>query len=233
MKRKFLIVLMFLMALSYVVGCGMEANKAGVSADVILSAENEATVRPTASPTPTKTPVATTTPAHSVCTWNEGVITTAHAITTESTPSTCTEAGKAKEVCSVCGYVESEVATGFVLGHDYEKVYVMCDGPTCTNGAYYNLVCIRCDCYGGDGTDPALDHVSDDGVITHEGNCTDPTVVKYTCVDCGSHLGYDNYLTDEHDWITGYTDPYWSVKEQKFVQDEVTYCSRCNIERGN
>ena len=212
-----------------------------------------ATTKPsaTATPKPTQTPGIA---AHT-CVWNTGSITKAatcmeegvksytcticNTIKTESIAKTdhkystinlsasCTEPGTVIVSCDICGYVNSSASSGSALGHDYVKQWTWGVGPTCAAGASYYEKCSRCGAVGDEGFEEHLPHTME-GTITFDGDCSDPTIVEYRCAVCGAPGGYDYYYTDEHDWVEGLTAPYWSEEAQDFVQDTVTYCSRCN-----
>ena len=221
------------------------------------TAKPVATEKPvaTAKPVVTTAPVVTPAVAPHTCSWNSGTVTkaatcnstgtmtytcsvchetkteeiakTSHNYITESTSASCEVAGSAYDVCTNCGAKSNTRTEGTALGHDYEKVYVMSDGPTCGCSAHYNMICTRCGALGDVGEDEALGHSPDGGTVTREGNCRDEEIVTYYCTRCGSECGHDMYTTDDHNWVEG-TYEEWSEELLTVVTKTETYCSRCN-----
>lgn len=42
-------------------------------------------------------------------------------------------------------------------------------------------------------------------------------------------LGIESHFEDDHDWITGISDPVWDEESHSFITFETTYCSRCGV----
>ncbi len=131
----------------------------------------------------------------------EGIAKTTHNYITESIPATCTEAGRIKTYCSICGDVQSEVAGEAAKGHIAgAKAYWQGQGPTCLSTAYYNICCSTCGERLESGTDPALPCTEVATVIYPETCCSDG-VVSIDCSVCGCHLRNEHIEpNDNHDW---------------------------------
>ncbi len=103
-------------------------------------------------------------------------------------PPSCTSAGTANRVCSVCGYAVKTVVPA--LGHDMSKSVVT--EPTCTNQGYTTHYCTRCD-YSetSDFTEP-LGHTTDgsDFYISNDGK-----LVK-DCTRCKEPVEMTTYSID-------------------------------------
>ena len=201
----------------------------------------------------------TSEPMPHTCTWNGGSITTeatcssegvktyictgcgntrtesvakaSHTYVTENIPATCVEAGKTKIYCSICGEVQSETSSGVPTGHNFVKEVAWGSSePTCTTGGYYNLVCSDCGAFGGEGIDPALGHTPVSREISH-GDCVTNTIVVTECSVCGWEISREAYYEDDHDWITGTSDPVWDDTIGDFITHEIIYCSRCGMRK--
>ena len=156
----------------------------------------------------------------------ESIAKTSHNYVTETFPATCTRGVRTVTACSICGDVQSETYSGGPLCHLWEKTYWP-EAPTCRNGGYYYQTCARCGEKGESGTDPALPHTQVQTEIRH-GNCTEETVLVFTCSSCGIELGRDGHTEpNDHDWQQV------SYEERNLITGEmetktVTACSRCH-----
>ena len=157
----------------------------------------------------------------------ESIPRTSHSYVTETTEATCTTAGTTKTYCSICGDVQSQGAGAAALGHDFERYYWP-SAPTCTCWGTYILNCTRCGENSGDWvSEPPIPHTPVTTEICH-GNCSVETITVTTCTVCGLELSRDAHYEDDHDWVTGLSDPEWDEESESFVQREGTYCSRCS-----
>ncbi len=156
----------------------------------------------------------------------ESIAKTSHNYVTETFPANCTKGKRTVTSCSICGDVQSETYSGGPVGHIWEKTYWP-EAPTCRNGGYYYQTCSKCGEKGESGTDPALPHTYVATEICH-GNCTDVTVIEYTCSSCGTNLGRDVHTEpNDHDWHKV------SYEERNLITGEmetktVIACSRCH-----
>ncbi len=156
----------------------------------------------------------------------ESIAKTSHNYATETFPANCTKGKRTVTFCNICGDVQSETYSGGPVGHIWEKTYWP-EAPTCRNGGYYYQTCSQCGEKGESGTDPALPHTYVATEICH-GNCTDVTVIEYTCSSCGTNLGRDVHTEpNDHDWHEV------SYEERNLITGEmetktVTACSRCH-----
>lgn len=113
----------------------------------------------------------------------ESIATTGHQMTTETTAATCTEAGRTKTYCKVCGTVESETTSGAAAGHSYGEVTWFLP-QTCESEGYWNQVCTVCGYAIGGNGDSTLPHSWDGG--TFVGDSCYGGVTTYTCTVCGA-----------------------------------------------
>lgn len=115
----------------------------------------------------------------------ESIATTGHQMTTETTAATCTEAGRTKTYCKVCGTVESETTSGAATGHveEPESQWTCFSPATCESDGSYIVSCAVCGEYMDTRRGMPLPHSFDDGV--KEGSpCIGYDVTK-TCSVCG------------------------------------------------
>ena len=130
------------------------------------------------------------------------------------------------EVCTNCGDTKSG-GTIAALGHDYEKDYPTGGESSCRGGAYYVVSCSRCGDVSEDGHDDALPCDYEEKEIS-AGDCVIPSVIEYTCKNCGHSYSAEGSTNDDHDWVTK------EIKELDLttglivVVGEETRCSRCN-----
>lgn len=153
----------------------------------------------------------------------ESIPKTSHDYVTETKAATCTEAGSTKTYCSICGNVQSEISGDSAIGHNYEKKYWP-NKPSCTTSGYYNLVCVNCGTNGGDGTDPALEHSWDGGIVT-EATCTSPGSIYYTCIVCGAPKREEIPITS-HTWVEASYEEF-NLETLEWETKTGTHCSQC------
>ncbi len=156
----------------------------------------------------------------------ESIARTTHNYITESTSATCTEAGKTKTYCSICGEVQSEAVGEAAKGHvPGAKVYWP-EAPTCSHGGYYNISCSVCGEHLDSGSDNALPHTEVATEIQH-GNCVAATVISIDCGVCGVPIRRESHTEpEEHDWIKD-TAEYFNEETLQWEIIEGEYCSRC------
>lgn len=135
----------------------------------------------------------------------ETIAATGHQMTTENTAGSCTEAGKSKTYCKVCGYVESETTSGAATGHSYGEVTWFLP-QTCESEGYWNQVCTVCGYAIGGNGDSTLPHSFDGGA--KEGSPCIGYAVTYTCSMCGWQEVEELPPDGDHSWgasdIEGY-----------------------------
>lgn len=130
-----------------------------------------------------------------------------HKMTTDTTPATCTVAGKTKTYCTVCGYVESESSNGAATGHSWGELSWFIP-QTCTYGGYYNRACTVCGAADGGEGEP-LGHSWDNGV--DDINCFGG-IRTYTCTVCGDKRTEEISGSGNHVWV-----------------DDGEFCRKCTI----
>lgn len=212
----------------------------------------EATPKPTPKPTPEPTPE----PVHT-CSFDDGKTTrdatcnsegeityscscgktrsesipkTSHNYVSETKEPTCTEEGSTVEVCTNCGDTKSG-GTIAALGHDYEKDYPTGGESSCRGGAYYVVSCSRCGDVSEDGHDDPLPCDYEEREIS-AGDCRTPSVIEYTCKNCGHSYSAEGSTNDDHDWITVQEAPTYDVATNQIIPgEEVTVCSRCDARK--
>lgn len=112
--------------------------------------------------------------------------------------------------------------------HDWEMEVVA--EPTCTSGGHAYERCSKCGkSKGGSGyTLDMLDHDYDSGEEVLAGDCNTPSIIRYTCKDCGSSYEDEGSTTGEHDWKTKEGMPTVDMVTGELVPGEtITYCDEC------
>lgn len=126
----------------------------------------------------------------------EAIPATGHSMKTDTTPASCTNAGKSKTYCTACGYVESEKATDGAKGHSF-GAQVWVTAQSCTQGGYWNKTCFACGyTEGGDGE--PLGHEPGGSNVSEESGCDYYGTREIICSRCGGVLYTEDIPTIPH-----------------------------------
>lgn len=126
----------------------------------------------------------------------EAIPATGHSMKTDSTPASCTDAGKSKTYCTACGYVESEKATEGAKGHSF-GAQVWVTAQSCTQGGYWNKTCSACGyTEGGDGE--PLGHEPGESKVSEEPGCDYYGTREIICSRCEGVLYTEDIPTIPH-----------------------------------
>ena len=144
------------------------------------------------------------------------------------TAATCTEAGKGKRVCTVCGEVDENVKIN-AKGHDYKDDATGKVDPTCTEDGSKTQTCSKC----GDKKTVKINATGHTWVDDAEGGtpatCTEAGSKNQTCSVCGAKNEGVVVEALGHDWgeyatVEGKEPTCEGAGEEKRV------CARCNAE---
>ena len=132
----------------------------------------------------------------------KGFVCTAHDDTEEqTTPATCTEAGKVDTVCKHCGKVIKTQAIS-ATGHSWDEGAVT-TAPTCTEKGVKTFTCTR-GC-GETKTEEiaATGHTEDAGTVAADVSCGETADITYKCEVCGEVTRVVTGAVVQHAWDEG------------------------------